>query len=68
MNLKNCPFCGGEPMLCSKTVGMTFAQSFSVVCTGCGVEVDERQEPDQNFCFDKAKAINKVIEKWNRRA
>lgn len=36
MELKRCPFCGGQTMLCRESYGM--ASIFSVICLACSYE------------------------------
>lgn len=67
VELKKCPHCGSDVMLC-RLNGLTFAAyEFSIVCPGCGLETKITCNPSANCCFDMATAVNEIIEKWNRR-
>ena len=66
IKLDNCPHCGGEVMLCKLNTMLTVAE-FSIVCTDCGLETRIYANPMANCCFDMSKAINEIVEKWNRR-
>jgi Lar family restriction alleviation protein len=66
IKLDKCPHCGGEVMLCKLNTMIT-AVEFSIVCTGCGLETRVYANPMSNCCFDMSKAVNEIVEKWNRR-
>lgn len=54
-SLKDCPFCGLEPMLLeTREVGGS-AQQFMIACYQCGIEMGSEDHED-------------LVETWNRRA
>lgn len=68
MELKRCPLCGGQTMLCQNVGLMSSPPEFSVICLECGVEFKMRYDPLANVIFDPAEAAKKIIDKFNRRA
>ena len=67
IKLEKCPHCGSDVILC-KLNGITYvAYEFSIVCPGCGLETKISVNPNANCCFDMGKAVNEIVEKWNRR-
>ena len=61
--LKNCPFCGGEPRVEAKsgTHGTACKSRYfrgRVVCKGCGASTDTKKSPDA-----MARAWNRRVEK-----
>lgn len=68
MELKRCPLCGGQTMLCQNVALVTSPPEFSVICLECGVEFKMRYDPLANVIFDPAEAAKKIIDKFNRRA
>ncbi len=67
--LKPCPFCGKEPItkvkVCSG-IG-TSEIKYSVVCIYCGISIGACIENCNSFA-DAQSAMDRAIEKWNRRA
>ena len=67
IKLEKCPHCGSDVILC-KLNGLTYVvYEFSIVCPGCGLETKMTVSPNSNCCFDMGKAVNEIVEKWNRR-
>ena len=67
IKLEKCPHCGSDVILC-KLNGIAYvAYEFSIVCPGCGLETKISVNPNANCCFDMGKAVNEIVEKWNRR-
>lgn len=67
IKLEKCPHCGSDVMLC-KLNSLTYAvYEFSIVCPGCGLETKMTVNPNSNCWFDMGKAVNEIVEKWNRR-
>ena len=56
IELKSCPFCGGEAVMESFTTSMEKVPRFRVKCRGCGIALD----------WDHFEA-EKAAERWNRR-
>ena len=65
IKLDKCPHCGGEVVLCKLNTMIAF--EFSIICTECGLETRIHANPMANCCFDMSKAVNEIVEKWNRR-
>ena len=67
--LKPCSFCGKEPItkvkVCSG-IG-TSEIKYSVVCIYCGISIGACIENCNSFA-DAQSAMDRAIEKWNRRA
>lgn len=67
--LKNCPLCGGEVMLCQNRTGITLPE-YSIICLDCKVEFKVNYSAQSNtaeYFLDPTKALDEVIEKFNRR-
>lgn len=68
INIKPCPFCGGQVMLCQNNVGYAIVPDFSLVCMKCGVEFKTRAlNQMQNCIFDPIEAAKTIVDKFNRR-
>lgn len=71
-DLKNCPFCGGNPRTKMRFIQMGEGHDvavFDVQCIECGVGRSVRLQLDKHDSFiDVMASMDKVIEVWNRRA
>ena len=66
--LKPCPFCGEQAKTQVRVLHADVID-FSVVCPSCGIEKTSRLKVTQACTgADVEKAMNSVIEAWNRRA
>lgn len=65
--LKKCPFCGGQTMLCQNTGMISCGTDFSIICLECGIEFRFRYNPQNDMMCDPAEAAKRIIEKFNRR-
>lgn len=68
--LKSCPFCGKKPTSQINIIGgITRARDcirFSICCTACHIK--QYADIENNDSFETIqKAVDKVIEAWNRR-
>lgn len=71
-DLKNCPFCYGNPKTEVKIARMASdenALDFTIVCSKCGVHKTVRLKFANTADFlDVEKAMDEVFLAWNRRA
>lgn len=67
IKLEKCPHCGSDVILCKLSGMVTVVQEFSIVCPGCGLETRMTVNPSANCYFDMEKAVNQMVEKWNKR-
>lgn len=58
MELKPCPFCGGEGHIIKTDFGNCYAKYYHVVCLDCGMETKQYEHQEKE----------KAIKAWNRRA
>ena len=56
INLKPCPFCGGEAEMKGTTYLGNIPMAFYIVCKGCGMQTASNHEPKTKQAKD-----------WNRR-
>lgn len=69
IELKPCPFCGGEVELSSISDYEGYYFDLAVTCNGCGVDVVFDTEINCPKVEDfPEETVRKAIEKWNRRA
>lgn len=70
MEIKKCPFCGGEPYLESHHRAFINAQSTRVAfvrCRQCNARTERFKLEDFGCTSRSLKANEKAIEAWNRR-
>lgn len=68
--LKSCPFCGGQVILCKESGNYTPFSEFSLLCLKCSIEFKIKRNPMENmaqYVYEPAKAVNEIIEKFNAR-
>lgn len=70
--IKSCPFCGGMAQTAIRPVQMGGDKNiieFSVYCVECRVQKRTYLNFESEACFaDAEMAMEKALEKWNRRA
>lgn len=74
MEIKKCPFCGGEAVIQSQTKELPFSEEenfYFISCTKCGAKPYFASEICLYYKADfeerRKNLIKKVIELWNRR-
>lgn len=68
--LKKCPLCGGEVMLCKEEGSYTPVVTFSIMCSSCGMEFKMRAEvPKEGSQSSEGiiKSAQHVIDAFNKR-
>lgn len=65
--LKKCPLCNGQTMLCQNTGVVSICPEFSILCLECGVEFKIHSHPSTNMVMEPAEAAKRIIERFNRR-
>lgn len=62
INLKKCPFCGGEAMIKSETALSGKYSSFYIKCSSCEIQTLSYVDMGGDL-----KALKQAVEVWNRR-
>lgn len=74
IELKKCPFCGGEAFFGTKRDSAWYKEWYVIYCSGCGAEIEDERKflcsRYHNYDEEKIRGFieNEIAEKWNRRS